>query len=65
MRYEVKVRDGAGGLVCGATLNCPDDAMAQRRFGELPLPTGEAELRRGARLLARRAETVAPLPRAS
>jgi hypothetical protein len=54
LRYEVTVKAANGQLVCGATLQCPDGAAALRRFEELPLPPGQAELRRGSRVLARR-----------
>jgi hypothetical protein len=54
VRYEVKVTGSDGRIVCGATLRCGGSDSALRRFHELPLPDGEAELRRGGRLVARR-----------
>ncbi|WP_374468341.1 hypothetical protein [Phenylobacterium sp.] len=54
MRYEVTVTRN-GQYFCGATLRCSDGETALRRFQDLPLPEGEAELRRGGRLVARRA----------
>lgn len=53
--YRVQVLDDRGGLVVGATLNCPDDAAAKARFLALPLPVGRAELWLGSRLVMRRA----------
>ena len=52
--YKVRVLDGDGRLIVGATLNCADDTIAKARFVTLPLPDGEAELTRGARVLIRR-----------
>jgi hypothetical protein len=52
--YKVRVTDGQGRLVVGATLSCPDDAAARARFESLPLPEGLAELTLGARVVARR-----------
>ena len=60
MRYQVKVMAPNGALVCGATLNCTSDEAARRRLDELPLPVGDAELRRGARLIARRPVAAPP-----
>jgi hypothetical protein len=54
LRYEVRVTGADGRLVCGATLRCADVDTALQRFRDLPLPDGEAELRRHGRLLARR-----------
>jgi len=56
LRYQVTVTGPDGSLVCGATLRCEDTDAALRRFEELPLPEGRAELRRGTRLIARRAD---------
>ncbi|WP_334161228.1 hypothetical protein [Phenylobacterium sp.] len=61
MRYQVTVTGPDGAFVCGATLRCQDTESALRRFEELPLPAGRAELRRGTRLIARR--PVPALPR--
>jgi hypothetical protein len=63
VRYQVTVTSPDGTFVCGATLNCADDASAERRFLELPLPAGDADLRAGRRLIARRAMERAPLKR--
>lgn len=52
--YKVRVTDGEGRLVVGATLSCPDDAAARARFESLPLPEGLAELTLGGRVVARR-----------
>jgi len=55
LRYQVTVTDPNGSLVCGVTLRCDDTEAALRRFEALPLPEGQAELRRGTRVIARRA----------
>ena len=52
--YRVRVTDGEGRLIVGATLNCPDDAAARAKFESLPLPDGLAELSLGARVVLRR-----------
>lgn len=52
--YKVRVLDGDRRLIVGATLSCADDTTAKSRFAALPLPDGEAELTRGARVVARR-----------
>lgn len=50
--YKVQVIDSQGAFVVGATLNCPDDASAVRKFDSLPLPPGTAQLLLGARVVA-------------
>jgi hypothetical protein len=60
MRYQVTVTAADGGLICGATLNCTDDVAAVRRFNDLPLPPGRAELRAGQRVVASRV-SIAPV----
>jgi hypothetical protein len=52
--YSVRVLDERGELVVGVTLSCLDDVAAKAKFAVLPLPPGEAELRQGQRLVARR-----------
>lgn len=52
--YKVTVTDADGRLVVGATLSCPDDTSAVRRFETLPLPAGRAVLSRRNRVVARR-----------
>jgi hypothetical protein len=52
--YKVRVTDADGRLVVGATLSCPDDPSAIRRFEALPLPAGRAELSVRQRVIARR-----------
>lgn len=51
--YKVRVLDGEGRLVVGATIYCVDDAAAKAKFETLPLPPGAAELTLGARVVAR------------
>lgn len=50
----MRVLDERGELVVGVTLSCLDDVAAKAKFAVLPLPPGEAELRQGQRLVARR-----------
>ena len=52
--YRVRVVDAAGRLIVGATVRCADDTAAKAKFMTMPLPAGEAELWRGARLVAQR-----------
>lgn len=52
--YKVRVTDAEGRLVVGATLSCPDEESAVRRFNALPLPAGRAELSVRQRVIARR-----------
>jgi hypothetical protein len=52
--YTVRVTDAEGRLVVGATISCPDDDSAVRRFDDLPLPAGRAELALRQRVVARR-----------
>jgi hypothetical protein len=54
LRYQVTITAPDGRFLCAATLRCSDGEMALRRFLDLPLPAGEAELRRSGRLIARR-----------
>ena len=51
--YKVRVLDGEGRLVVGATIYCVDDGAAKAKFEILPLPPGSAELTLGSRVVAR------------
>ena len=62
MRYQVTVTGPDGRFLCAATLRCRDGETALRRFRDLPLPQGQAELRHGGRLVARRVPGAAPAP---
>lgn len=52
--YKVRVLDGDGQLVVGATLTCAGEAAARAKFAALPLPNGTAELVLGRRVIERR-----------